>query len=165
MINKLTSNLYSESSQILIDFLYQFNKGTKNQFFTSNNFALYKSDFIDNNGFDINFETSAGEDREFCVRLNHKDIKLIYNPLLSIKHTHYLTISTFFKLHFKYGKAALTYKQKTSDYNLTMSKYYFYKGLFSYPFKQKRLTKIIQLRVCYLLFLSQVAVLVGFIRK
>ena len=97
---------------MLIDFLYSFFSNTPHMFFTSNNFLLSREEYLDTGGFDTSFSTSAGEDREFCVRWSCLGGELKYQPDALIYHEHDLNLSGFIRLHFKYGRAAVMYRQK-----------------------------------------------------
>ena len=134
IINNLKDNLYSESSQILVSFLYHFFKGTNQYFFTSNNFAISRSTFLSLNSFDPDFRTSAGEDREFCIRALNKGFELSYIPDAIVYHYHSMNFLQFIKLHFKYGTAAPLFmrKMKAQGVNLNIEDNKFYSRLFYY---------------------------------
>ena len=134
IINNLKDNLYSESSQILVSFLYHFFKGTNQYFFTSNNFAISRSTFLSLNSFDPDFRTSAGEDREFCIRALNKGLELSYIPDAIVYHYHSMNFLQFIKLHFKYGTAAPLFmrKMKAQGVNLNIEDNKFYSRLFYY---------------------------------
>ena len=108
--NLLSDNVFSETSQTLIDFLYESFEGTSDMFFTTNNMCMHSEDFHRLGGFDTSFTTSAGEDREFCVRASHSGLRLRLVPGLRIGHVHELRLGSFLALHFKYGRAASTYR-------------------------------------------------------
>lgn len=110
--NKLIDNFYSEASQQLVSFLYQYFRDTPLYFFTSNNFALDKATFLKVGGFDETFVTSAGEDRAFCAKWRHSGYKMNYYPDVLIWHSHDLNLHSFWKMHFKYGKAATHFIKK-----------------------------------------------------
>ncbi|HVF40546.1 MAG TPA: glycosyltransferase family 2 protein, partial [Gemmatimonadaceae bacterium] len=70
-LNSLGSNVYSEASQALIDYLYGYYDGTtaeREQFFASNNMAVSAERFKDLGGFDESYGRAAAEDRDFCER-------------------------------------------------------------------------------------------------
>lgn len=167
VINSYSENLYSEASQLLIDFLYQFQRNTDDQFFTSNNFSLLKSDFDRLGGFDCTFHTSAGEDREFCVRLKKNGIKLAFNSQIVVEHDHFLTLNKFIKLHKKYGRAAISYRQSATSQEINISKNIkigFYVYLISYPFKLHYISLRRKITISLLLALSQFCVAWGYLK-
>ncbi len=75
-INKLSENIFSETSQLLVNYLYKTLPGTPLMFFTTNNFAIDKKSFLDCGAFNTEFQLAAGEDREFSIRCNHLGYKL-----------------------------------------------------------------------------------------
>lgn len=167
VINSYSENLYSEASQLLIDFLYRFQRNTDDQFFTSNNFSLLKSDFDRFGGFDCSFHTSAGEDREFCVRLKKNGMKLEFNSKIIVEHDHFLTLNKFIKLHKKYGRAAISYRKSAISQEINISKnpkMSFYVKLFSYPFELHAISRRRKIALSLILALSQFCVAWGYLK-
>jgi glycosyltransferase involved in cell wall biosynthesis len=167
VINSYSENLYSEGSQMLIDFLYRYQKNSDDQFFTSNNFSLFKSDFNRFNGFDCTFHTSAGEDREFCVRLKKNGMKLEFNSQIIVEHDHFLTLNKFIKLHKKYGRAAISYRKSAINQEINISKnpkIGFYVNLFSYPFELQAISYRRKIALSLILALSQFCVAWGYLK-
>ena len=163
--NWYSSNLYSESSQLLLDFLYQQNPSTIDAFFTSNNFSLYKTDFIKIGGFSTRFRTSAGEDREFCVRARNMGLRLRLNESIKINHAHYLTFKSFFRLHKKYGAAAYEYQLEMSKQNINVTKkpkLNFYIRLLKFPFSRSKYNLSQKVKIDLLLLICQLAVVTGY---
>lgn len=152
--NGLKGNLYAESSQLLINFLYSFFKNTPVSFFTSNNFAMNRETFLSIGGFDESFPTSAGEDREFCIRYIVSGFKLKYIDDAEILHYHCLDLRSFFKLHFKYDNSANSINSKIEGMNIS------HKVLF-HPFQYRQFTYWQKTQLLTLLLLSQVANLLG----
>jgi len=166
VINSYTENAYSEGSQLLIDFLYIYQQNTPNRFFTSNNFSIYKSDFDRFGGFDSSFSTSAGEDREFCVRLNKKGMNLVFNPQIIIEHNHFLDLWKFIRLHKKYGKAAVLFQKSAKKQDISIDrrpKLNFYRKLFYYPFTLENKTFSTKVALSLSLALSQFCMVWGFL--
>ena len=110
-LNALPYNLYSTTSQLIIDFVYAYYNADANQarFFASNNLALPTDHFRANGGFDPTFTTS--EDRELCDRLLFSDYRMIYAPEAVVYHAHALTFRTFWWQHFNYGRGAFRFYQ------------------------------------------------------
>ncbi|MGK7943074.1 MAG: glycosyltransferase family 2 protein, partial [Microcystaceae cyanobacterium] len=166
-LNALSDNLYSTASQLLIDYLYDYynqNSG-KIQFFASNNFALSRELFNQVGQFDISFPLAAGEDREFCDRWLFLGYSLDYVPDAIVHHAHYLTLSKFWRQHFNYGCGAFYYHQLRSNRKqepVKVEPFSFYKNLLIYPLKVGQQQGKIFL--CSLLFLSQVANVLGFFK-
>ena len=68
-VNVLTDSVYSEASQGIIDYLYEyFGEHPPRRFFTSNNLVVPREDFVEIGGFDDTFALAAAEDRDFCER-------------------------------------------------------------------------------------------------
>lgn len=167
-LNALPDNLYSTASQVLIDYLYGFYNTDLEQssFFASNNFAMPAGRFQTLNGFDTSFPLAAGEDREFCDRWLHHGDRMVYAPDAQVYHAHRLTLKTFWRQHFNYGRGAFCFHQvraqRTQD-RVRVEPISFYFNLLTYPFLHPSSQPPILLAV--LLFLSQVANVAGFFRE
>lgn len=160
--NKLHDNPYSETSQLLVSFLYEYFEGKMWYFFTSNNLLVDKKSFLEIGGFDETFETAAGEDRELCARWSLSNYKLQYESRAVIWHSHLLNFISFWRQHYKYGKAAILYREKIrkSGMNNTPLEIRFYFRLLGFPFSRDY--RFVQkLKLSILLFLSQIATLFG----
>lgn len=159
--NSLHDDLYAETCQTLIDYLYIRFQHSNDLFFTSNNMVMSKSDFQSIGGFDTGFRTSAGEDREFCVRAAEKGIRLVHVPAIHIGHAHALSLTSFVRLHFKYGRATHTYRQAIRRLDIkkrTGGGKGFYLHLLLYPFKSGQPNAFAQMT---LLAVSQAATICG----
>ena len=162
--NALRNNLYAEATQLLIAFIYDFFAPTKLLFFASNNFALSRDLFLDAKGFDEehfgNTEpyTSAGEDREFCVRWTHTGGELLLAYDANIQHYHSLDFSSFCKLHFKYGTGGVLFdeKMKKMGVNLQEGQDNFYNSLSRFAFEQAEYRWWKKWLICFLLLVSQI---------
>lgn len=171
MIGGITKNMlpgiYSEASQILVDYLYQqfsIKKGTAN-FITSNNMIIPKSLFKKIGGFCEIFQKAAAEDRDFCFRwlmLGH-EIRLV--PDIVVEHYHKMTFHQFIRQHFSYGFGAYLYHERRKIYGarkikLEPIRFYFQLLLFPYLKGKKRHAKAFPLSIC--LLLSQICNCAGF---
>jgi GT2 family glycosyltransferase len=166
VVNFYRDNLFSESSQLLITFLYQHFQDTPNQFFTSNNFSIQRTDFMQHGGFQNQFITSAGEDREFCVRLKHQGMELKFIPEVEIIHFHQMNLVSFIRLHRKYGKAAMVFQKIMESHKIAIQKrprLEFYRKLMVFPFYQNHLSKKEKFFVSFSLMLSQICVAQGYL--
>ncbi|MDJ0899056.1 MAG: glycosyltransferase [Xenococcus sp. MO_188.B8] len=164
-VNALNDNSYSTASQLLIDYLYEYyNQARGNAtFFASNNFAMPRQIFHKLEGFDTSFPLAAGEDREFCDRWLDNGFKMYYAPDMQINHFHGLTLSSFWRQHFNYGRGAYCFHQIHGERNqegVKVEPLVFYFQLITYPFKQG--SSPLGIWLACLLFLSQVANVVGF---
>ncbi|MGB3640185.1 MAG: glycosyltransferase [Rivularia sp. (in: cyanobacteria)] len=164
-LNALPDNLYSTTSQVLIDYLYNYyNLDSKqSNFFASNNFALPSDGFQSLGGFDTSFPLAAGEDREFCDRWLQYGNKMVYAPEVRVYHAHKLTLSSYWRQHFFYGRGAFCFHQvraKRAHTEIKVEPLSFYFNLFKYPLSQP--TPQPKLLISGLLFVSQVASVAGF---
>ena len=163
-INALADNPFSTASQELINYLYEYYNPAKGKkaFFASNNIAMPKSGFDSLNGFDVSFPLAAAEDRDFCDRWE-ATYPMVYNPQAQINHYHHLTIKSFWRQHFGYGRGAFCFHQLRSQRvakEIEVEPLSFYFDLLTYPFSQS--TPQPKLFMSSLFFLSQVANVSGF---
>ncbi|MEC4894176.1 MAG: glycosyltransferase [Oscillatoria sp. PMC 1051.18] len=164
-INALSTNLYSAASQQLIDYLYGYynHSSEKAQFFASNNIAVPTEIFHKIGGFDTCFPLAAAEDREFCDRWLQSGYRMIYAAEVCIYHAHYLTLPSFWRQHFFYGRGAFCFHQvcaKRAAKPIKVEPLSFYLNLLTYPFNQTSLRP--GFIISWLLFLSQLAATFGF---
>lgn len=167
-INALTDNPYSTASQQLIDYLYNYYNGEDKSitFFASNNIALPRAIFEELGGFDISFPLAAAEDREFCDRWLHRGYTMVYAPQARIHHSHSLSLQSFWKQHFGYGRGAYCFHQVRAKRNaapIAVEPLSFYTNLLTYPLQQPNQHS--GLLLSSLLLLSQCATTVGFFRE
>lgn len=126
-LNALTDNKYSEMSQRILDMAYSFYNANPDQaiFFASNNMAMPVESFRQIGGFRLDFRTA--EDRELCDNWKHHGFPIIYEPRARMYHFHHLTLSSFLKQHFFYGRGAFrfnrSYAHRHSASNLNFSFY------------------------------------------
>lgn len=164
VINRLENNLYAEACQTLIDFLYLHLAGSSDLFFTSNNLVIARDDFQRIGGFDTGFRTSAGEDRELCIRAERRGLKLIHIPDIRIGHSHDMDLLHFMRLHTKYGRAIHTYREALEKLPPARLKAPsgFYRGLLLYPFSRRLDSPLGQ---SALLALSQLCTFWGYLNE
>ena len=165
VFNLLPHRAGSEASQVLVDFLYaHYNREPRDaRFFTSNNIAARRDVFLGNGGFDPSFVLNAGEDRDLCARWRERGGRLVYVPEARLGHAHDLTVTRFWKQHFRYGKGAATYwqaRRRQDQAGLTVEPPRFYWDLLRYPLQHRRFPgSIVSLM---LIGLSQFANALGF---
>ncbi|RKZ49143.1 MAG: glycosyl transferase [Candidatus Parabeggiatoa sp. nov. 3] len=160
-INQLPKNIYSTASQLLIDYLYSYYNSERNQarFLTTNNLALPAKLFHAINGFDTHFPLAAAEDRDFCHRWLNNGYRMIYNFKIVVYHEHHLTLFSFWRQQFNYGKGAfLFHRAKRSDSTKEPKSFYWH--LIRYPFSKANLFKASILVI--LMMVSQVAITAGY---
>lgn len=107
VVNRL-DNPYSAASQLLIDFLYHYFDAhqTTARFFVTSNCALPTDLFREVGGFDLSFPFAAAEDRDLCERWQQRGWALVYVDDAIVIHTHPLTLGSYCRQHFTYGRGA-----------------------------------------------------------
>lgn len=110
-LNLLQDNSFSQMSQLIVDVVYDhYNRGVNGpRFFASNNLAVSTAIFHRLGGFDARFTTA--EDRELCDRWHQQGYRLTYAPEAVVYHAHFLTLVTFWRQHFSYGRGAFRFHQ------------------------------------------------------
>ena len=164
-LNGLPDNLYSCASQLLADYLYEYFNPEPQQpsFFASNNLALPREGFHVLGGFDSRFPSAAGEDRDLCDRWLRHGYQMTYAPEVLIYHAHTLTLRTFWKQHFNYGRGAFCFRRARAQRNnrrISLEPLTFYLNLLCSPFSRARRRRASLLAT---LVLSQVANAMGFL--
>ena len=111
-INRLTENAYSTASQLIVDMAYDFFNWRPDEahFFASNNLAVPSDLFQQVGGFNDQFFRYASEDRELCDRWLHAGNRMTYVPDAIVLHAHDLSLTTFCRQHFTYGRGAWAYQ-------------------------------------------------------
>lgn len=105
IINRLSDNIFSTTSQMLLDYLYAYYNTSDDHacFFASNNLAFPSKPFHAIGGFDTTFHRAAAEDRELCNRWINQGYQLVYADEVIVYHKHTLNFKSFCKQHFNYG--------------------------------------------------------------
>jgi GT2 family glycosyltransferase len=166
VVNGLSSNPYACATQALIDFLYeQLNSNRAHpQFFTSNNFCVTGEAFHAIGGFDTAFGGAGGEDRELCLRWAHRGGQLAYAPEALVYHAHPLTLPTFLRQHYAYGRGAAVLRRRALVHGygpLPLGRASFYWALLRYPARVPNARKRAQQTVLFAL--SQIANTAGYL--
>lgn len=164
-VNALPENLYSTASQILVDYLYAYYNAMPERavFFTSNNLAVPRDQFLAAGGFDESFGLPAAEDRELCDRWRGLGHGMIYAPEVLVYHGHELTLRKFCRQHFNYGRGAVHFHQaraRRSGARVRLEPAAFYLNLLRYPFSREPQGR--GLKLAALLALSQSTNAAGF---
>jgi glycosyltransferase involved in cell wall biosynthesis len=112
VLNALQDNLFSETSQRLAQFTAMYFDGTggRERFFTSNNIALARAEFLAAGGFHTGFGDGAGEDREFCDRWHAQERPSRFEPRAVVHHAHDLSLISFLRQHYAYGRGARSFR-------------------------------------------------------
>jgi GT2 family glycosyltransferase len=137
-VTTLPHNPFSAASQILIDYLYSYYNANalSARFLTSNNLALSAALFRAVGGFDTTMPMAAGEDREFCDRWLYHGFAMILVPEAVVHHSHELTLLSFWKQHFRYGRGARLFhlaRSRRRAAGIHLEPLSFYLNLLGYP--------------------------------
>lgn len=162
-VNGLDHNLYSTASQMIVDeaYAYFLSRDSDLRFFASNNMAVSAKLFQESGGFDSSFRTS--EDRDFCDRWIRRGHPLVYAQKAIVFHHHHLTLTTFCRQHFHYGRGAHRFHRVRAQRSRSRLKpdLQFYASVFRHalctPLSRK------SLRMAGLMGLWQAANLAGFV--
>ncbi len=167
VINALPENPYSTASQQLASYLYTYYNADAGhaRFFTSNNMALATARFREIGGFDETSPRAAAEDRELCDRWRQRGGPMCYAADAVVHHAHQLTLRSFWRQHFNYGRGAHYFhitRQQRGGGPIRVEPWKFYRDLLRYPFAVSHPRAF---RQTGLLFLSQIANALGFFRE
>jgi glycosyltransferase involved in cell wall biosynthesis len=165
-INALPENPFSSASQQLVTYLCGYFNGRngRSRLFTSNNMAVMTDDFHAAGGFDARFPRAAGEDREFCHRWVTQGRATTHVPEARVLHAHAMTLLTFWRQHFEYGRAAARFRRGSLGAHagaVRLEPLSFYTELLWFPFTEGMTHEAF--RSSTLLALSQVANASGFL--
>lgn len=116
-VNRLTRNPFSEASQVIMEIVYTFYNPSVDEvtFLASNNLAAHRAGFEEVGGFDPMFFRSASEDRELCDRWLHRGGRMALAPAAVIHHVHNLSLPSFMRQHFVYGRGAWRYQRTRAE--------------------------------------------------
>ncbi|WP_133511797.1 glycosyltransferase family 2 protein [Candidatus Thiosymbion oneisti] len=166
--NSLEHNIFSETSQDLVSFFYEYaaERGGGLHFFASNNLACSARYHTAIGGFDERFPLAAGEDRDYSLRWMDMGWPLVYVPDAVIGHAHrFDNFGQFWRLHLRYGRGASHLRARAAtreSKKIPFESIRFYALMVSYPFRKRRPRPFLRMA---LLGLSQVAVVAGFIAE
>lgn len=140
-INGLPHNIYSEASQLLSSYLYEYyNKDPiRAGFLTSGNIAFPVERFRALGGFDESFRGAAAEDRDLCDRWLHAGYGMVFAPEAVVYHFHELTLRAFWLQHYGYGRGADRFYVKRARRGrggFRPAPAAFYLNILHYPFRR-----------------------------
>lgn len=164
-INLLNDNPYSTASQLIMDYLLSHYNARPERARYLNSIAVPAAAFHGLGGFDASFFMSA-EDRDFCDRWLSAGKEIIYAPDLLIFHAHHLTLRSFYRQHFNYGRGAFHFYRRRSQQfpgGQGRQPLSFYLKLLGSAFSQRTARRAHVLTP--LILLSQMAVGCGWLRE
>ncbi|HEV2762960.1 MAG TPA: glycosyltransferase [Pyrinomonadaceae bacterium] len=112
-INVLADNPYSSASQLIIDYLFRHYNARPERARYLNSIALPAEGFRALGGFDASFFMAA-EDRDFCERWLRAGREITYAPEVLVFHAHRLTLRSFCRQQFNYGRGAFLFHRRNS---------------------------------------------------
>jgi len=159
-INSLPDNPYSTTSQLLLDYLYEYYNQNLHgaKFFASNNMAFPRKAFLESGGFDAKYRQAAAEDRELCDRWVSQGRRLQYVPEALVSHAHSLALGTLWQQHFSYGRGAFFFHRMRAERGggpVKVEPLSFYLNMVRYPFKHVSLRRAMP--ISFLLMITQIA--------
>lgn len=164
-VNALPDNLFSTASQTLVSFLFSYyNVNPRHaRFLTGSNLTVPARHFHALGCFDSSFYLMGAEEREFCDRWQYRGFRMVYAPEVIVYHSHYLTLRSFVRQHFNYGRGAFHFQRlfyARSRKRLKVEPLSFYLGMVRYPFLEGKFLRTFLLSI--LLCVSQAANFTGF---
>lgn len=162
--NQIERNIYSEVSQTLVDFLYEYYEASRglSPYFTSNNLACMRDTYLALGGFDETFPIAAAEDRDLGMRWREAGCALTFVPEAKVRHAHHLSPVKFWRQHSNYGRGARHLHHVLEERQaqpVPFEGFRFYQKLLTYPMRDKRRHAVGQ---SALLFVSQFATALGY---
>lgn len=165
-VNGLKDNLYSEASHLLVDHVMShYNRvAATASFVTSNNMGLERDTFFEVGGFDRDFPVAGGEDREFGDRCRQLGVPVVDCDDVRVIHFHALTLVSFCRQHFNYGRGANTYhrlRSRRTGRGVQLEPLHFYRDLVLHPLSD--VAHLRSLFIAGLILGSQIANAAGFV--
>lgn len=156
-LNSLRDNLFSSASQSLILYLLKYYNSEPGdaRFLNGSNLAVPTRLFHFLGGFDKAFLLMGAEEREFCDRARFHGFRMVYAPQAVVYHVHHLTLRSFIRQHFHYGRGGFHFQRihtARTLHRVRVEPAVFYTGLLLYPFRAEGL-----LRACLMSLLLCVA--------
>jgi GT2 family glycosyltransferase len=166
VVNAFPRDVYAGATQQLLDYArewYVANDPSR-RYATSNNLAVAREEFLDVGGFDARFVLAAGEDREFSSRWLASGRGIVDAPDALVRHAHRLSLPSYLRQHFNYGRGAFTFHGTTlAAPGGRFAARRFYAGLLVTPLRSESQSKLRGATTSGLLLASQVATAAGYL--
>ncbi len=121
IVNDLPRDRFAIASQTITDFAYDWairvGRGTGPGgawLFATANVACPRSTFHELGGFDESFPLAAGEDYDFCHHWQHAGHPAVYEPDAVVRHSHSLSLRSYCRQHFAYGRGLLQFRRRAT---------------------------------------------------
>jgi glycosyltransferase involved in cell wall biosynthesis len=164
-VNGLVDNLFSEAHEAVSDYVkHRFAHGVDRPFFTANNFAISRRDYLAFGGFGNGLRW-AHEDRDFADRWCSSGGALRHVEKAVTQHCHDFDFASFCRHHYSYGVAVVDFharRRNRSESPFRFAGIGFHIGLMTCPLRRHRGWKDVQ--ICGAAALSQAAYLAGFLK-
>lgn len=135
VINGLEKNAYAVVNQNIYDVLFSWYNTNSEQarFAMSNNLIVPSRAFAALNGFDADFSSPGGEDRDFIDRWLEQGGLLKYATTVSVYHFQELSFAGFLKKHYTYGQGACLCQEKKQDANRKAARHQIVSHMLPFP--------------------------------
>jgi predicted dehydrogenase/GT2 family glycosyltransferase len=167
VVNGVRSNLYSEATQTLLDYLdYHFHREGVLRYSPTYNIAFPAGRLLALGGMSGDWPVAGGEDRELCARWTAAQGRIVRAPRALVVHCHPLGWRSFWRQHFQYGRGARLFRVRAAQglgAAPPLGSPGFYLGIPLFPFRRNPFARALGL--AGLLLLAQAANLLGFLRQ
>lgn len=111
--NGYPADACAAATQAIMDFVYVERERVGGvRLFSTSNLALPAAGFRAIGGFSREFPDAAGEDYDLCWRWHEAGRPAVYAPEAWIEHRHALTLRSFARQHFNYGRGLLRVRRR-----------------------------------------------------
>jgi GT2 family glycosyltransferase len=119
LANGVSDDRFAAANQHLMDFVYETRERRRGgrRFFSTSNLGVPTEEFRHLNGFSTAFRRPAGEDYDFCGRWQDAGYPMTYAPEAVVYHAHPLSLRTFSRQHFDYGRALYLIRRRIAARN------------------------------------------------
>ncbi len=164
-VSAFPDNTYSIATQLLIDYLVQWQAGPgAAAFFPTSNLATPIEPFRALHGFHTGFTLAAGEDREFCQRWVRAGGQTLYAADAIVRHANPLALGSYWSQHFRYGRGAMQLERLCQPgRRIGRAPLAFYLGLVAHPLWRRLGPR--RMPLVALLALAQAATAAGYCRE
>jgi GT2 family glycosyltransferase len=141
IVNALPKNPFSSATQAIMMAVYSYYDchPDRTRLFSTSNLAVPTAIFRQLGGFVKSFRLAAGEDYDFCDRWQHGGHGIRYAPGAIVSHAHALTLGSFCRQHFNYGRGLLRFRvqaARRAGRTIRSQRPGFYAHLLTYSLRQ-----------------------------